>query len=276
MSFPTIQIFACDHRKNVQWDLPYIRLGCSQSDASVNTKIDDSLEPYQVVLSEGSQIWWIYKHLAEFGNPQNIGFCHYRRFFGNVARLIEDHSSQEHDFAKKAILPHDQLALMLNNNLDGLVPTAICPLQKTQQYNYSNIIEQTKMISDHDGLGFTTEIVNKAFSFLIDSFPDSLVDYAKNAMLNQHIYVCNIFTMKTKLFMQYCSIVFNAVEKLYAFSQTIDTSKFHKRWMGYILERYTSVVLQSFQLAKLAKFGVVPLLTIDGWKHEPFEKHVGK
>ena len=69
-----IQIFACDHRKNVQWDLPYIRLGNSQSDAVVSIKDDAEIMPYHRLLSEGAQIWWVYKHYKELGNPDFVGF----------------------------------------------------------------------------------------------------------------------------------------------------------------------------------------------------------
>ena len=268
------QIFACDHRKNVQWNLPYIRIGGPESDCAINIKDDEEIAPYSVLLSEGAKIWWVWKHLAEFGNPDYIGFCHYRRFYGQAQVPIYDIPeialARQHLFS-----PSEQELMMKKNSADGLVPAPFCPLQKSQKYNYSNIIEQTKMISDADGQGFTTEVVNKAFELLLSNFPSAYRSYMEKAFLNDKIYVCNIFTMKSSLFQIYGSTIASTVKQLAKFVEDKDTTNFHKRWMGYIMERFTSSIIQAFQLAG-HRFLVAPLITIDGWKHEPFEKHVGK
>ena len=33
------------------------------------------------VFNEMTAIYWVYKHLSELGNPDVVGFVHYRRFF---------------------------------------------------------------------------------------------------------------------------------------------------------------------------------------------------
>lgn len=269
----TIQIFACDHRKNVQWDLPFIRLGTEDSGAVLTIANDQEIQPFAIKLSEGAQIWWVWKHLAELGNPSYVGFCHYRRFFGAADRLIQDFPSGCLDLSR-IFNPADQLHMILQTKVDGIVPVCFNPLPKNNQVQYSTVAQQTKLISDHDGLGFTSKVIDKAFDLLVECAPQRLKDKVQAAYSDSDIFVCNIFTLKTSLFNEYCQTVFAAVKKLAEFAEDIDTSKFHKRWMGYILERYTSSMLKAFQ-ADGAKLGIVPLLTIDGWKHEVFERHVG-
>ena len=269
-----IQIFASDHRRNIDWKLPFIRIGGAESDCAININDDTELSKYSRLLSEGAKMWWVWKHLADFGNPEYIGFCHYRRFFGQSNMLI--HDIQEHQLSSQRIFsPIEQFIIMKQNKVDGLVPVQICPLSKNSLYNYSNIIEQTKMISDHDGLGFTTEVVNKAFELLIQNTPSAYISALQQSFSDQSIYVCNIFTMNTKLFRLYGEIIFTTFMQLSEFVKDKDTTKFHPRWMGYIMERFTSCFIKMMQISGKT-FQVVPLITIDGSKHEPFEKHIGK
>lgn len=270
----SIQVFACDHRKNIDWKLPFIRIGGQESDCSINIKDDTEIAPYSILLSEGAKIWWVWKNLAQFGNPTYIGFCHYRRFFGNAPRLIYD-IPEDKLGEQKIFSPFEQYSILEQNKLDGLVPVPLCPLPKSEKYNYSNIIEQTKMISDHDGLGFTTEVVDECFRLLLKNTPEELKSNLQNAFLNDKLYVCNIFTMRTMLFQTYGEIISKTMLEISKLIETKDTSKFHPRWMGYVLERFTSCIIQAFQMSG-HKFSVCPLITVDGWKHEPFEKHVGE
>ena len=47
-----------------------------------------SLNPY---LNENTAIYWVYKHYKEIGNPDMVGFCHYRRFLDvDLANLQGD------------------------------------------------------------------------------------------------------------------------------------------------------------------------------------------
>lgn len=267
----SIQIFACDHRKNADYSLPFIRLGNSQSDAAINIKDDDELRPYHVVLSEGAQIWWVWKHLKELGNPDYIGFCHYRRFFGRANSYIKNITWAELP-NYKPFSPIEQLSILNADKLDGIVPIAFNPLKDIA---FKDIAKQTKYFSDSDGLGFTSEVVCKSFELLLECCPEDLRKHVKSAMANDCIYVCNIFTMKRELFETYGQIVFAACHKLNEFVKNIDISNFHKRWMGYILERFTSCIIHAFQLAGY-NFGICSLITTDGHIHEPYEKHVGK
>lgn len=80
------------------------------------------------------------------------------------------------------------------------------------------------MISDYDGQGFTTEVVNECFRLLLKNTPEELKSNLQNAFLNDKMYVCNIFTMRTSLFMIYGDIISKTMRELAEFVKTRDTS----------------------------------------------------
>ena len=266
----SILIFACDHRKNVQWDLPYIRLGNYQSDAAINIKDDTEIAPYQLLLSEGAQMWWVAKHLNELGNPDYIGFCHYRRFFSFIINqpIINITKSQyQSTFCAK---PCDILNIIKNNSLDCI---SFIPLQVTSdiEHKFIDIKEQLKFLSVKDKLGITDEIINKSFELLFQNcYDEQLKTKLIEAMKQKRTYVCNIFVLKRELFMTFANIVFPTFKQLKQFIPDEQLKFIHPRFMGYILERFTSMFLYAFQMLD-HKFSVLPLLTIDAQIHEKWE-----
>lgn len=77
-----IKIFACDHRHNIDWNLPYIRFGGVESDCQI--KVDNIIENIPVNADETPKIYWLWKNLATFKDIKYIGYCQYRRFFTNL------------------------------------------------------------------------------------------------------------------------------------------------------------------------------------------------
>lgn len=117
----SIQIFASDHRKNINWEFPFIRV-TDNYDSAVNIVNDKFLFDTRDYLSEISRMMYAYKHLADFGNPDFVGFCHYRRFFANIvgvpAIVVEDHARKYHD---KVLTPTQQHNIMVHNNIQAIV-----------------------------------------------------------------------------------------------------------------------------------------------------------
>lgn len=218
-------------------------------------------------------MWHVWKHLEEFGNPEYVGFCHYRRFFGKASVPVHDVSEEQLEH-EHIFTPFEQYEILRSNSLDGLTMFPLNVIQKMPSTNYTNVIEQTKMISDRDGLGMSMDVLQKAFDLFLENAPADMKPYLEKAFLNDNIYVCNIFTMKSELFRIYGKTIFPTYLQLADYIKDKDTSKFHKRWMGYVLERFTSSMLYAFQYAG-CYFIKCPLITVNGWKHEQYERHVG-
>lgn len=77
----TISIFACDHRDNVTWNLPYMRFGGVESKCAI--RCENKIGSHDVNADETPKIYWLWKNIDEFG-VDYIGYCQYRRFFANV------------------------------------------------------------------------------------------------------------------------------------------------------------------------------------------------
>ena len=82
-SIPSIKKFAVDYRKITpqKWSLPYIRIGGTGCDSAVNIGTAIENDKYCPRMSELDKVWWVWKNIKEFGDPDYVGFCHYRRFF---------------------------------------------------------------------------------------------------------------------------------------------------------------------------------------------------
>ena len=261
----SIQIFACDHRKDVQWDLPYIRLGNYQSDAAINIKDDKEIAPYQLLLSEGAQMWWVYKHYMELGNPEYVGFCHYRRFFSfAIKQLIQDiHQS---DFNAKYCASQIQIIqTLLQNSLCG---ASIVPFQTTSnvEYQFTDIISQLKFLSQKDKLQIPNNIIDDAFKMFFENANDDIRPYLKEAIKNNKTYVCNIFILHKDECLDYSKNAFSVFKHLMNNLSLEQLNNIHPRFMGYILERFTSLYLTALNLMN-KRIGIFPVLTVDASVH---------
>ena len=87
-----------------------------------------------MLLSEGAQIWWLSKHLADFGSPDYVGLFHYRRFMSLAVDKPIVNISQSQFSRELCALPHHLMFLIEQNGLDGLVFT---PLAVTSDSEHS-------------------------------------------------------------------------------------------------------------------------------------------
>ena len=118
MNNPTILIFAADHRKDIKWDLPYIRV-TDNKESILNILNETDLFKYRNILSEVSRIQYIYRNLNTFGKVDYIGFCHYRSFFAYIPEEnIPQINSSDKKYLNNILSPTDQLSAILHNNVD--------------------------------------------------------------------------------------------------------------------------------------------------------------
>lgn len=257
MTEQTIKVFACDHRKIVRWDLPFIRVGTGyNNNSAIKDIIEDNImsQTNDKLYSECTALYWIWKHLSDFGGADFIGFCHYRRFLSLMQpnygvfpiALINE---QNKDFIKNNILsPEQQLKILISNNADGLLPT------KFPDYGYikgcNTIWELMKKESDEPyiNLGMSYDLCEKAFQFLLECTPEEHKKAMENTFLDLNTYHFNIFTLKYDLFDQYCTIFFNACKKIVDYAMSIGFKPSNERWLAYLTERYSSCIFKMFQL----------------------------
>lgn len=268
----TIQIFACDHRKIDNWKFPFIRLGTGfNNNASIKDITGESIctKENDILYGEGTAIWWLWKHLADFGKLDYIGFCHYRRFlsitkpnFGIYPITLVDDNMKD-NIIEKILSPEQQKLLIQKQNIDGILP------MKFYDYTYvkgcTTLSQLMKAESDAKNimLNMPYQLCEKVFEFLVDATPNEYKDNILKTMTDMNTYHFNVFTLTRKLFELYCNIIFKACELTKQYAQQQNYYKnLNPRWIGYIMERYSSCIFKMF-INSGKKFIEVPMLILN-------------
>lgn len=257
-----ILMFAADHRKEVSWNLPCIRLGNFQSDCALNIKSDPVVAPFQLLLSEGAQMWWVNRHLAELGNPEYVGFQHYRRFFSFKLGNPIENVPADHFYPKLCATPFEIYQLLKSSQHDG---ASFIPIQVTKEF--TDIVSQLKTLIKNENLGDIEDLVDPAFAEFKNNLGSKFASAFDKAMKVKQTFCCNIFVLKTELFKQFADAAFPVFQNMLEKMPIERLKSAHPRFMGYFLERFTSIYLWSLIILG-HKIRQIPLLTIDANIHK--------
>ena len=239
-----ILVFAADHRKNVKWNLPYIRLGNYQSDANLNIKDDEEIAPFQKLLSEGAQLWWLSKHIKELGNPDFIGLMHYCRFFTTVKRQKSYIINCPTELFKPQYVlnPESIKIMMMLKDLD--IFTVIPNFPSNTGIFTKNAKEQLKLDIKKWNVVIPDEMIDDAFDlFFSNCKNDELKEKMEEAYtIEKAHFNANIMVVKTELLNQYIDIIVPTFKQLKT-KYDNKLNQINDRAFGYILERFTSLYL---------------------------------
>lgn len=261
----SISIFAADHRKDVVWNLPYIRLGNFQSDCALNIKSDPVVAPFQLLLSEGAQMWWVRRHLDDFKNPTYVGFQHYRRFFSLKLKNPIVNVTQAQFDSSLCAKPLELGQILQSQNYDG---ATFIPLQVTSEF--TDIISQLKMLVKIEKFGELEDLIDPAFVEFRNNLGPKFANVFDNAMKINKTFCCNIFILKNNLFREFADAAFPVFQHMLEKMPKERLKTVHPRFMGYFLERFTSIYLWSLT-ALGYKLKIFPLLTVDANIHKKWD-----
>ena len=245
MTYNTIQIFASDHRTGIKWSLPFIRI--AHSSDVINLASNEFLYKYKDLLSEPAKMMFAYKHIDEFGDPEFIGFCHYRRYFALCSQqyqnriVIED---PDHKLTNCILSPTQQLMLMNKFNVDGLLEFPFLDeINADKKYQtivdmFNNVINTMSNINAQNTcpLSIPYAIIEHWIEQFEKNLPIDLKPYFKNALACKSVYHSNIFTARKEI----CDIYFPLLDILIT-----DMIKFvdhnciqipNSRWLAYVIE----------------------------------------
>lgn len=264
---PSIQIFANDykvrnytlkeydveHTQGSRWTLPFIRLGVNGSaDAAVVD--NDRYERLGLPVSEFNGIYHIATKLADFGNPDYIGFCHYRRFFtASTNRGIVPIESSDVD-QQIILTPAQQLAIMLSNSAAGIIPYPFLehykqdPANKKYKADPLSLAEYYWLQLEDDKTGFTLEDIDFALGELVKFSPDEFKPFVQQAMNQRAVHFGSIFTLRTDLFKEMFFILLCTMNQVMLHIGQGRLFEMNCRCGGYLCERLISVLLWAFKL----------------------------
>ena len=212
----------------------------------------DNISHLNRTLNELTSMYWAWKNYDKLGNPDYIGFMHYRRHLNfNIDRkykenewgLIDNNIIDENyidnynlkaDYIKELVGKYDILVANKWNVNNGKFKN-----------NY-DVYKKNHKIEDYD----------KALSLLERNIPIIKEDI-KNYNFSKYGYYTNVFIMKKSIFFDYCKTLFNIIFELH---DKIDISNYNlsqARATAYISEWLFGIYL--FNLIRTKNYKILEL-----------------
>lgn len=170
----------------------------------------DNISHLNPILNEFSSIYWIWKNYDKIGNPNYIGFSHYRRYLSKEE--IQDYKDYDLIFAKG------------------------------KRYKY-NIYDAYKKLHIETDLYLLFKILNELESniFNYKEFSKSFYTYLNTCKI--FFGPCNLFIMKKENFFVFCEFIFPILFKLVEEINLNDgRDNYQKRAICFLAERIFSFI----------------------------------
>lgn len=201
--------------------------------------------------NELSAQYWVWKHYEEIGNPEYIGFMHYRRHFifdenfdtSNKKRWlpgINMFMTETLDEECTRNISTDKILNVISENCDCY---AIKPYDVRLFFN-NDVYMKEHYISTI--LGAKRYIYDTFYDVVSELYPDykSILDeFTYGSKLN----CCNMFIMKKDLFFEYSDFCFNILGEV---DKRIDSSCFDSqelRFLGFLAEYCLSLFVMKLE-----------------------------
>ncbi len=201
--------------------------------------------------SELSAQYWVWKQYQEIGNPEYVGFMHYRRHF-----LFNKDFSLKNRIAWLPGMPIYRVAVtdkQFQNNLepkhilDTLQTRADCYIIKP--YDVRNFIAGDSYMKYHYinyVPGAKREAWDQFVRVITDLYP-AYVPYLNQFMYGHIIYACNMFIMKKELFFEYSQFCFDVLKEV---NKRVDKKIFtgsEQRFLGFLGEYLLTIFVMKLQ-----------------------------
>lgn len=218
-------------------------------------------------------IYWAWKNYDKLGNPDYIGFMHYRRHLNfNIDKKYEenewgliDNDIIDENYINDYHLKADYIKELVGK-YDILVANKWNVNNAKSKNNYEHYKNNHK-IKDYD----------KALSLLEEKYPD-YKKYIKDYNSSKYGYYSNIFIMKKEIFFDYCQWLFDIIFELKK-NIDIDFANYDDaRACAFVSERFFSIYLlmiieKNYKILELQKTFVFNLdIIID--IHPKFENGI--
>lgn len=268
----SIKCFAVDHRQiGGIWPFPYIRLGTGFiNDCALKDTVEESIctERFNSFLGEWTAMWWVWKHLSDFGKTDYVGMTQYRRFFTRlkpnygVFPIAISRGDPSKEILDSILTPEELLQICQNQDIQGILPA------RFPDYSYrngcGNVVELMFKESEWLKLGMSQQLCQNIFQILKDfcknKYEDKIIDFSFKQLNTFHF---NMFVLERSLFEEYCQTIdYVVVESI----KLIDADKIqglHSRLFGYIIERLSSCLFFMMQFSRKAKFRECQILLLE-------------
>jgi len=197
--------------------------------------------------NELSAQYWVWKHYEEIGNPEYVGFMHYRRQFifdnelkhlpitwlpdSEIYYVDEIYDGYMNHFTPQKIYPHLEDA-------PDFITFKKCDFRpQSEQYATNMKTYFSHMLKEQREEFYT--VFENVFEEKYPNYNDTV----KNFTQNTKTYVCNSFIMKKEMFFEYCEFLFGVLAEI---DRRIDSTNFTKdelRFLGFLGEYLLTIFI---------------------------------
>lgn len=192
---------------------------------------------------ELSAQYWIWKHYEEIGNPEYVGFMHYRRQFifdkklktlpytwliGTKFYFVDDiYDNYIKHFSAEKIYPHlsDDVSCITFPRVD------IRPISKRNNMRSHFSV----------GMPYQKEEVFDVMEKVIHEYYPNYVETFEEFKNGTEMFCCNSFIMKKDLFFEYSEFLFGVLQKVDELVDSKDFSADELRFLGFLGEYLLSI-----------------------------------
>lgn len=246
-------IISCHEEHPIRFiseNIVYIQTGAANTDkifkGMIQDNIGDNISSQNLKYNELTAQYWAWKNFDLLGNPDYIGFMHYRRHF-----LFSD----ENIYSKETWLPGSKVHLIpyfTSNYKKNFSHNRIISYIKTYDciviYPYD--VKNLGQCSIREQYASLPEQEAKFFDIFIDSAKKNAPYYKKEIEMIEHghiQYLCNMFIMKKELFFRYNEFMFPILKDV---ENKIDSNGFSEkklRFLGFFGEFLLSIFIFKLQ-----------------------------
>lgn len=218
-------------------------------DGMIGDNIGDNISKDNPRYNELSAQYWIWKHYQEVGDPDYVGFMHYRRHFLFNETLPMPPITWLNNgnvFIFPKVCPQ-YMEYLNDESIKSYFPAFDCMVIKP--YDIKNIKEKYERIRDN----YITlkEQEGRFYDVFLNVIKEIHPDYLNEIEEfdnGTQMYLCNMFVMRHDLFEDYCEFLFSTLKEI---DNRIDSTNFSSaksRFLGFLGEFVLSIYI--FKLRK--------------------------
>lgn len=206
--------------------------------------------------SEVTAIYWAWKNYDKLGDPDYIGFMHYRRLFILNNNYVKNKKA---DFCN--MIRYDRLDKNYKINLGLNIDNILKILSMNKCIVCSNTVDST-IHQYYSNFDFIEQNYNRFCKEIKEYRIDILSHIEKYLNNNQHFW-SNMFIVPKEIFFDYCEFIFSFLLHFKSKIKFYNPSTFEKRTMGYIAEILTGIYFTYIKLNKKIELISYPLYFIE-------------
>lgn len=193
--------------------------------------------------------YWVWKNYQEIGNPDYVGFMHYRRHFLFNEKLPLTNSKWLNNgnvYYFPEVCPQ-YMEYLRDDSIKSYFPTYDCMVIKP--YDVKNIKGKYERIRDNyitlkEQEGRFYDVFLNVIKEIHPDYIDEIEEFDNGSQM----YLCNMFVMRHDLFEDYCEFLFSTLKEI---DNRIDSTEFSpakSRFLGFLGEFVLSIYM--FKLRK--------------------------